>query len=95
MMRLGSILAPNETREIIGDPDVEISEITSDSRKAGKGSLFACISGAHVDGHEYAGQAAGAQGNRRAYSTFRTIHSAVSSMERLVTSMVRSPGIFR
>jgi len=57
MMRLGRILAPNEARELIGDPDIMISKITSDSRKAGKGSLFACISGAHVDGHEFAGQA--------------------------------------
>jgi UDP-N-acetylmuramoyl-L-alanyl-D-glutamate--2,6-diaminopimelate ligase len=57
MMRLGSILAPNEAREFIGDPDTMISGIISDSRKAVKGSLFACISGAHVDGHEYAGQA--------------------------------------
>lgn len=57
-MRLGSILAPGEARQLIGDPDVMITGITSDSRKAGKGSLFACISGAHVDGHEYAGLAA-------------------------------------
>jgi UDP-N-acetylmuramoyl-L-alanyl-D-glutamate--2,6-diaminopimelate ligase len=56
-MRLGSLLAPNEARQMIGSPEVEVTGITSDSRRAGKGSLFACISGAHVDGHDFAARA--------------------------------------
>lgn len=36
---------------------LEISEITNDSRKVGKGSLFFCIAGANRDGHDFALQA--------------------------------------
>lgn len=39
-------------------PDLEIRDLTSDSRKAGPGVLFACIPGAQVDGHDFAGAAA-------------------------------------
>ena len=45
--------------DIYGDitgaaPDSDISVLTSDSRKAGEGSVFVCIRGAAADGHEYA-----------------------------------------
>ncbi len=33
--------------------DVEISRITTDSRKAGEGDLFIAIRGVHTDGHDY------------------------------------------
>lgn len=39
-------------------PDLEIRDLTSDSRKAGPGVLFACIPGAQVDGHDFAESAA-------------------------------------
>lgn len=37
--------------------DCEISDITSDSRKAGEGVAFVCIKGLSVDGHDFAADA--------------------------------------
>jgi len=37
--------------------DVEVSDITSDSRKVTKGSVFFCVSGTKVDAHEFAADA--------------------------------------
>ena len=34
--------------------DVEITDVTADSRKVEKGSLFVCIKGASFDGHSVA-----------------------------------------
>jgi len=42
---------------LVGDPTVLISDVTIDSREVAEGSLFACIPGAHRDGHEFAAQA--------------------------------------
>ncbi len=39
-------------------PDVVIESVCSDSRKACPGSLFVCLPGERVDGHDYAQQAA-------------------------------------
>ncbi|HEX2937670.1 MAG TPA: UDP-N-acetylmuramoyl-L-alanyl-D-glutamate--2,6-diaminopimelate ligase [Ruminiclostridium sp.] len=39
-------------------PDIEITGITSDSRKAGPGTVFVCIKGEKTDGHNYAKNAA-------------------------------------
>ncbi|WP_405340748.1 UDP-N-acetylmuramoyl-tripeptide--D-alanyl-D-alanine ligase [Ruminococcus sp.] len=36
-----------------GDPELKITSIVTDSRKAGEGSLFAAIKGARVDGHRF------------------------------------------
>jgi UDP-N-acetylmuramoyl-tripeptide--D-alanyl-D-alanine ligase len=36
-----------------GDPQIQITSIVTDSRKAGEGSLFAAIPGARVDGHDF------------------------------------------
>ena len=41
-----------------GQPDVEISDITLDSRTVRPGSMFFCIEGAELDGHSFAGKAA-------------------------------------
>ena len=43
--------------KIIGD-DVQISGIEHDSRKVTANNLFVCMEGAHVDGHNFIGQAA-------------------------------------
>ncbi len=43
-----------------GSADVEIKNITCDSRKVTNGSLFVCLCGSNVDSHAFAGQAAGA-----------------------------------
>jgi len=37
--------------------DIEIENIVSDSRKVGRGSLYVCIRGLHVDGHQKIGEA--------------------------------------
>lgn len=39
--------------KLVGDPDIKINRITTDSRKAKDGSLFAAIVGEKVDGHDY------------------------------------------
>ena len=36
-----------------GDPELKITSIVTDSRKAGEGALFAAIKGARVDGHRF------------------------------------------
>ena len=58
-MRLGALIDQAlggggllvETR---GDLDVEIRDVTMDSRAVQPGSLFACVPGGHVDGHTFA-----------------------------------------
>lgn len=40
-----------------GQTDIEVSDICCHSKKAGKNSLFVCISGYHSNGHEYIGEA--------------------------------------
>ncbi len=39
-------------------PRADISTFTHDSREVASGGLFACVSGEHFDGHQFAGQAA-------------------------------------
>ena len=38
------------------DRNREVTDITTDSRKAGEGSLFAAIKGERVDGHSFINQ---------------------------------------
>ena len=45
--------------ELHGDPDIKITSIVTDSRKAGKDSLFAAIRGARADGHRFIPAVAG------------------------------------
>ncbi len=40
-----------------GAVDIEVSNITADSREVTKGSLFVCLKGAHVDGHKFVAMA--------------------------------------
>lgn len=40
-----------------GNPDVDITGIAYDSRRVGPGDLFVAVSGIHVDGHHYVGDA--------------------------------------
>ena len=44
----------------VGDRGVDVTAITHDSRRATRGSCFACIPGAVTDGHKYAPEAADA-----------------------------------
>ena len=48
--------------ELRGDPELTVTSIVTDSRKAGEGSLFAAIRGARADGHSFIAQTA-AQGS--------------------------------
>ena len=47
-MHWHDLLAGLDGAELIGDPDVEVSAITHDSREAAPGTCFACIVGALV-----------------------------------------------
>jgi UDP-N-acetylmuramoyl-L-alanyl-D-glutamate--2,6-diaminopimelate ligase len=52
-VRLHDLVAGLEVIELIGG-DAEVASITNDSRRVEPGSLYACIPGAHVDGHDFA-----------------------------------------
>lgn len=52
-LNVNDILTATGGRLICGEPDFEISEITTDSRKAGKNMLFVPIVGENNDGHDY------------------------------------------
>ena len=58
-MKLKELLRGVNTVYFKGDPDVEISGITYDSRKAKKGDLFICVSGFKYDGHSFIDDALG------------------------------------
>jgi UDP-N-acetylmuramoyl-L-alanyl-D-glutamate--2,6-diaminopimelate ligase len=59
-VRLSELLAAarGETGRLVvpdgADPDPEISGVVADSRLVVPGSLFCCMPGAHVDGHDFA-----------------------------------------
>lgn len=42
---------------VTGPTDVAVSHITADSRDVKAGSLFICLTGAHVNGHDYVAKA--------------------------------------
>jgi UDP-N-acetylmuramoyl-L-alanyl-D-glutamate--2,6-diaminopimelate ligase len=57
-MRLEDLLRDSGVAaELRGDADVEISDLAYDSRHAGPGTLFFCVTGLSRDGHEFAGEA--------------------------------------
>lgn len=56
-MRLSHLLSSIITEEVIGSDDIDISDITADSRQCSDGSLFVAVRGVNVDGHEYISQA--------------------------------------
>ena len=51
-MELKELIHPLEVLEVVGNTDVEISGIQSDSRKVEKGFLFVAVRGTTVDGHD-------------------------------------------
>jgi UDP-N-acetylmuramoyl-L-alanyl-D-glutamate--2,6-diaminopimelate ligase len=53
MKSIKQIISKSDALEVIGLPDVMISDITFDSRQVKKGSCFVAIRGTQVDGHEY------------------------------------------
>ncbi|MBO7300578.1 MAG: UDP-N-acetylmuramoyl-L-alanyl-D-glutamate--2,6-diaminopimelate ligase [Tidjanibacter sp.] len=52
-MKLGNILEGVEIKAVCGSWDVEISDITMDSRRVAKGVLFVAVAGTVVDGHNF------------------------------------------
>ena len=52
-MKLTYLLEKLEYEVIQGNDQIEITELTNDSRKVVEGSVFVCISGAVWDGHAY------------------------------------------
>lgn len=59
MKTIGELAALVKGAEVIGSRDASITGIEHDSRKVGKGGLFVCIPGIHVDGHDFIPQVAG------------------------------------
>jgi UDP-N-acetylmuramoyl-L-alanyl-D-glutamate--2,6-diaminopimelate ligase len=56
-VRLEELAAAAGEAQIVGDSAVEVSELAYDSRKVGPGTLFFCVPGEKVDGHEFAAAA--------------------------------------
>lgn len=52
-MLLRELIEGLSVKTIQGDLDIEIDEVAYDSRKARHGSLFVCVEGTVVDGHQY------------------------------------------
>lgn len=57
---LGDVLAEvrgGPVLRLVGDGGAVVAGVTIDSREVGPGSLFACVPGSRVDGHDYAASA--------------------------------------
>jgi len=52
-VRLSQLLQDVPEKEVLGDPDIEVTSICDDSRKAMPGALFTAVPGFHVDGHKF------------------------------------------
>jgi len=56
-MRLDELLAGYPGARVIGDSAVEVADLVYDSRKVEPGTLFFCVVGEKVDGHEFGARA--------------------------------------
>ncbi len=56
-MNLNNIIKNLKFKNMIGNSNIEISDIIYDSRKVVKDSIFVCLSGANFDGHDFINQA--------------------------------------
>jgi UDP-N-acetylmuramoyl-L-alanyl-D-glutamate--2,6-diaminopimelate ligase len=54
---LTSLLDPLAPVQVVGEPAVEIADLAYDSRAVRSGTLFFCVPGERVDGHEFAQRA--------------------------------------
>src|ERR1700709_2289390 len=52
-VRLAALAAEIGEAQVVGDPAVEVESLAYDSRKVGPGTLFFCVPGEKVDGHEF------------------------------------------
>ena len=55
-MKLSALVEHIQVKVLQGSLDREITEIACDSREVKEGSLFICICGANVDGHDFVAQ---------------------------------------
>ncbi len=55
-MKLSELIEKCDIVSIKGDKNVEVENITSDSRTVQKGSLFVAVEGINTDGHDYIGK---------------------------------------
>jgi UDP-N-acetylmuramoyl-L-alanyl-D-glutamate--2,6-diaminopimelate ligase len=53
-MRLDDLFAAEGGARVVGDGSVEVVDLAYDSRKVGPGTLFFCVPGEKVDGHDFA-----------------------------------------
>lgn len=53
-MRLDALVAGASGARVVGDSAVEVGSLAYDSRKVGAGTLFFCVPGEKIDGHEFA-----------------------------------------
>jgi len=53
-MRLDDLFAADGAARVVGDGSVEVADLAYDSRKVGNGTLFFCVPGEKVDGHDFA-----------------------------------------
>ena len=53
-MRLEELAAVAGGARIVGDGSVDVADLAYDSRRVGPGTLFFCVPGEKVDGHEFA-----------------------------------------
>lgn len=58
-MLLKNILKDCKVRDVIGDINIEISNIEFDSRKVTEGTLFVCVKGFSSNGHDFIDEATG------------------------------------
>jgi UDP-N-acetylmuramoyl-L-alanyl-D-glutamate--2,6-diaminopimelate ligase len=56
-MRLEELVAEVPGARVVGDASVEIADLAYDSRKVEPGTLFFCVVGEKVDGHEFGARA--------------------------------------
>ena len=59
MKNLSLLLQSIDVVEVLGNKNVEISDIVSDSRRATEGMMFVAVKGVNVDGHKYIPQLEG------------------------------------
>src|SRR3954463_280529 len=59
-MQLERLIAALAPTDVVGGAAVEIRELAYDAREVPRGSLFFCIPGASVDGHDLAAEAVAA-----------------------------------
>ena len=59
MKKLSQLLQSIDVVEVIGNANVEVYDIVSDSRLAGEGMMFVAVNGVNVDAHKYIPQLEG------------------------------------